>query len=86
MADPTMAPSDKEAIFFACSGALMPNPTAQGTSVTERIFLVIAPISVVIFVRTPVTTGVSDGINIEVKSGLTAGDKLRGPRIINTEE
>ena len=36
--------------------------------------------------RVQVETGLSDGINIEVKSGLTAGDKLRGPRIINTEE
>ena len=36
--------------------------------------------------RVQVQTGLSDGINIEVKSGLTAGDKLRGPRIINTEE
>ena len=36
--------------------------------------------------RVQVQTGLSDGINIEVKCGLTAGDKLRGPRIINTEE
>ena len=36
--------------------------------------------------RIQVQTGLSDGINIEVKSGLQAGDKLRGPMIINTEE
>ena len=36
--------------------------------------------------RIQVQTGMSDGVNIEVKSGLQAGDKLRGPRIINTEE
>ncbi len=35
------------------------------------------------YVRTPVTTGLSDGINIEIKSGLKAGDKVRGIRIIN---
>ena len=34
------------------------------------------------YVRTPVTTGLSDGINIEVKSGLKAGDKVRGNQII----
>ncbi|MBQ9661293.1 MAG: efflux RND transporter periplasmic adaptor subunit [Bacteroidales bacterium] len=37
------------------------------------------------FERVQVTTGLSDGINIEIKSGLQAGDILRGPRIINTE-
>jgi HlyD family secretion protein len=34
------------------------------------------------FVRTPVTTGVSDGINIEIKSGLKEGDVVRGNQII----
>ena len=33
--------------------------------------------------RVEVETGLSDGVNIEVKSGLQAGDKVRGPRIIN---
>lgn len=35
------------------------------------------------YVRTAVTTGMSDGINIEVRSGLKAGDKVRGPRVVN---
>ena len=30
--------------------------------------------------RTKVTTGLSDGINIEIKSGITAKDKVRGPK------
>ncbi len=34
------------------------------------------------FVRTPVTTGISDGINIEIKSGLKEGDVVRGNQII----
>ena len=34
------------------------------------------------FVRTPVTTGVSDGINIEIKEGLKEGDVVRGNQII----
>lgn len=33
--------------------------------------------------RVAVTTGLSDGINIEVRSGLKPGDKVRGIRIIN---
>lgn len=35
--------------------------------------------------RTPITTGLSDGVNIEVKSGLKAGDKVRGNRIFEEE-
>ena len=34
------------------------------------------------YVRTPVTTGLSDGVNIEITSGLKAGDKVRGTRIL----
>ena len=32
--------------------------------------------------KTPVVTGLSDGINIEIKSGLKEGDKVRGNQII----
>ena len=32
--------------------------------------------------KTLVTTGLSDGINIEIKSGLKEGDKVRGNQII----
>lgn len=37
------------------------------------------------YVRTAVTTGLSDGVNIEIKSGLKAGDKVRGPKVIKGE-
>ena len=32
--------------------------------------------------RTAVTTGLSDGVNIEIKKGLTLKDKVRGPQVI----
>jgi HlyD family secretion protein len=32
--------------------------------------------------RTQVTTGLSDGVNIEIKKGLTVKDKVRGPEMI----
>jgi len=32
--------------------------------------------------RQPVVTGLSDGVNIEIKKGLTAKDKVRGPEIV----
>ncbi len=37
------------------------------------------------YVRRDVQTGLSDGVTIEIKSGLTAGDKVRGPEIINSK-
>jgi len=36
--------------------------------------------------RRPVVIGLSDGVNIEIKSGITLKDKLRGPQIITEEE
>ena len=36
--------------------------------------------------RCPVTTGLSDGVSIEIRSGITASDKVRGPQIITEEE
>ena len=36
--------------------------------------------------RRPVTTGLSDGVNIEIKSGVKADDLLRGPQVITEEE
>ena len=34
------------------------------------------------YTRTPVTTGISDGVNIEIKDGLKEGDIVRGNQII----
>ena len=34
------------------------------------------------FKRSPVTLGLSDGIKIEVKSGLKSGENIRGNKII----
>ncbi len=36
--------------------------------------------------RTPVVTGLSDGVNIEIKKGLSKQDKVRGPEIITEEK
>ena len=36
--------------------------------------------------RRKVTTGLSDGINIEIKKGLTMKDKIRGPKIITDDK
>ena len=35
--------------------------------------------------RTAVTTGLSDGVDIEIKQGLTPHDKVRGPQIITDD-
>ena len=36
--------------------------------------------------RIYVTTGLSDGVNIEIKKGITTKDKVRGPEIIADEK
>jgi HlyD family secretion protein len=38
------------------------------------------------YTRRRVTTGLSDGLNIEIKSGLKKGEKVRGPKIVKEEE
>ena len=38
------------------------------------------------YTRVPITTGLSDGLIIEVKSGLKEGDIVRGTRIINFDK
>jgi len=35
--------------------------------------------------RKQVTTGLSDGVNIEIKKGLSTNDKVRGPEIITDD-
>ena len=37
------------------------------------------------YTMTKVQTGLSDGVNIEIKEGLSEGDTVRGPRIIEDE-
>ena len=36
--------------------------------------------------KRPVTVGISDGVTVEISSGLAAGDKVRGPEIITTKK
>ena len=36
--------------------------------------------------RTQVTTGLSDGVNIEIKKGITAKDKVRGPEVVKDDK
>jgi HlyD family secretion protein len=36
--------------------------------------------------RTQVETGLSDGVNIEIKKGITAKDKVRGPEVVNDDD
>ena len=36
--------------------------------------------------RTQVETGLSDGVNIEIKKGITEKDKVRGPEVVNDDK
>ena len=35
--------------------------------------------------RTQVETGLSDGVNIEIKKGITDKDKVRGPEVVSDD-
>ena len=37
------------------------------------------------YTRTQVTTGLSDGVNIEIKKGITQKDKVRGPEVVSDD-
>ena len=52
---PTITPSATFAIFSACSGVLIPKPTAAGTSVTSLISLKIDSKSVLISLIYPIS-------------------------------
>ena len=36
--------------------------------------------------RTQVETGLSDGVNIEIKKGITDKDKIRGPEVVDDDD
>ena len=69
--------------------------SANGEIVIEQaVDAVIVPESSIVYsndstfvykdnVKTPVTTGLSDGINIVIVEGLNAGDKIRGNEVFN---
>ena len=38
------------------------------------------------YTRTQVTTGLSDGVNIEIKKGITQKDKVRGPEVVSDDK
>ena len=51
------------------------------------VYLILPPVNgEAQYERRPVTTGLSDGVNIEVRSGLSLTDKVRGPQVITEEE
>ena len=66
MALPTMAPSERSAIFFACAGVEMPKPTAQGMDVFSRTSFTIPPMSVVISLRTPVEVTLLPKVQVDI--------------------
>lgn len=49
------------------------------------VYVLTDTVPVQTFKRTPITTGISDGISIEVKSGIKAGTRLRGTQINNND-
>ncbi len=60
----------------------IPESAIEFSGDSTFVYLVGGSAAKPVYTRTPVTTGLSDGVNIEIKSGLKKGDRVRGNRIV----
>ena len=64
----------------------IPESAIEFSGDSTFVYLLIGPSGDKTYERRPVVTGLSDGVNIEIKKGLTTKDKVRGPEIIADEQ
>ena len=60
----------------------VPESAIEFSGDSTFVYLVGGSAAKPVYTRTPVMTGLSDGVNIEIKSGLKKGDRVRGNRIV----
>ena len=63
----------------------VPESAIEFSGDSTFVYVLVGSASKKKYERRPVTTGLSDGVNIEIKKGLTAKDKVRGPEIITDD-
>lgn len=59
----------------------VPESTVEWVGDSTYVYVLTAEAPEQTFERKPITTGISDGVNIQVKSGVVSGDKLRGNKV-----
>ena len=64
----------------------IPESAIEFSGDSTFVYLLTGPSGDKTYERRPVVTGLSDGVNIEIKKGLTTKDKVRGPEIIADEQ
>ena len=60
----------------------VPESAIEFSGDTTFVYVVTGQGDKKVYERKQVTTGLSDGVNIEIKKGLTIKDKVRGPQVI----
>ena len=79
--------ANAEIVLAQANGVLaVPESAIQFEGQKTFVYLVKGSGSEKTYVRRYVTTGLSDGLNIQVKSGLKRGDVVRGPKKVEDKE
>ena len=71
---------------YSANAEIVLSSVSKVLSVPESAIEFSGDSTFVYYERTQVTTGLSDGVNIEIKKGVTQKDKVRGPEKINDED
>ena len=64
----------------------IPESAIEFSGDSTFVYVLVGPADKKNYERRAVETGLSDGVNIEIKKGITANDKVRGPEIITDDD
>lgn len=79
--------ANAEIVLASARGVLtVPESTIEFSGNDTFVYVVKGSGENITYERRKVTTGLSDGINIEIKSGLSKKDKVRGPKVVTEEK
>lgn len=79
--------ANAEIVLASARGVLtVPESTIEFSGNDTFVYVVKDSGENITYERRKVTTGLSDGINIEIKSGLSKKDKVRGPKVVAEEK
>lgn len=79
--------ANAEIVLASAKGVLtVPESAIEFSGNDTYVYIVGGTAEEKTFTRRKVTTGLSDGINIQIKSGLKANEKVRGPKIVKEEQ
>ena len=78
--------ANAEIVLASVDKALtIPESAIEFSGDSTFVYVLVDSVNEKSYERRPIVTGLSDGVNIEIKKGLTAKEKVRGPEIIADE-